>query len=175
MIRRAVHDDAKALRAFACDSFVATYAEFNTPKDLSGYIEQHFTLKKTEARLAEPTMTTLLAELDGNVVGYTQFQPNACPVDVAGDWPAEMERLYVDANMQGRGVAQQLLDAVQRELAAGGATDLWLGVWQQNPRAIAFYEKSGFRRVGTTEFLFGSSRQTDWVMLREVESMAAHE
>ena len=78
----------------------------------------------------------------------------------------ELARFYVRRVHHGRGVAQTLMDAVTAHARALGATQLWLGVWERNARAIAFYRKCGFVQCGTQPFLLGSDLQTDWVMRR---------
>jgi len=43
---------------------------------------------------------------------------------------------------------------------------VWLGVWEHNPRAIAFYRKWGFEAVGEHVFVVGTDPQRDLVMTR---------
>jgi len=75
----------------------------------------------------------------------------------------------VDHAWHGRGIAQRLMQATIDEAAAAGATTVWLGVWEHNARAIAFYGKHGFVDVGSHEFLVGSDPQTDRVMVRNLD------
>ena len=77
-------------------------------------------------------------------------------------------RFYVDKPWQGRGLAAQLMRAVEKRALERGARELWLGVWERNERAQAFYRKHGFRQVGTQIFVVGTDPQTDHVMLREL-------
>jgi ribosomal protein S18 acetylase RimI-like enzyme len=78
--------------------------------------------------------------------------------------PAEVQRIYADRAWHGRGVGSALLTACVEQSRAWGCDVLWLGVWEQNPRGIAFYEKWGFRRVGEQRFLVGTDSQRDHVM-----------
>lgn len=89
-----------------------------------------------------------------------------------GPAPLELKRLYVARAWHGRGVAQALMNAVLDAARARGAKTLWLGVWERNPRAVAFYEKYGFTRVGEHSFILGSDVQTDWVLARPLEDVA---
>jgi GNAT superfamily N-acetyltransferase len=77
-------------------------------------------------------------------------------------------RFYIDARWHGTGAARLLMHAVDDEARRRGARAVWLGVWERNPRAIRFYEKCGFRDVGTQRFLLGTDVQRDRVMLREL-------
>jgi ribosomal protein S18 acetylase RimI-like enzyme len=90
-------------------------------------------------------------------------------VTVEGPAPLELKRLYVARAWHGRGVAQALMDAALDAARARGARTLWLGVWERNPRAVAFYGKYGFTRVGEHTFLLGADPQTDWVLARPLE------
>ena len=90
------------------------------------------------------------------------------PAAVQGPAPLELKRLYVARAWHGQGVAQALMDAVLDAARASGARTLWLGVWERNPRAAAFYAKYGFTRVGEHTFVLGADAQTDWLLARPV-------
>jgi ribosomal protein S18 acetylase RimI-like enzyme len=82
----------------------------------------------------------------------------------------EIVRFYVDRAWRGTGLAAALMDAAAEEARGRGARSLWLGVWERNPRAIRFYEKCGFRDVGSQDFVLGSDVQRDRVMARHLEA-----
>jgi ribosomal protein S18 acetylase RimI-like enzyme len=85
---------------------------------------------------------------------------------VSGNHLVELQRFYVDTPWHGRGVAHALMEAVIGTSKALGGDVLWLGVWERNARAIAFYRKQGFERVGAKTFRLGADVQTDDVMCR---------
>ena len=58
------------------------------------------------------------------------------------------------------------MDAAIEAARSRGARSLWLGVWERNPRAVAFYRKYGFTRVGEHTFMLGADAQVDWVFVR---------
>ena len=116
--------------------------------------------------LSDPSCLTLLIESDdGQMAGYAQVSRHPPPPCVTGPVPVELARFYVDRPWQGRGVAQRLMAAVADAAAELGGQTVWLGVWEQNPRAIAFYVKCGFSDAGTTNFFVGRDRQTDRVLV----------
>ena len=94
--------------------------------------------------------------------------PGKYPEPVRGPAPLELKRLYVVRAWHGRGVAHALMEAAIAAARARGAQTLWLGVWEHNPRAFAFYSKYGFTRVGEHVFQLGSDSQTDWVLERAI-------
>ena len=81
------------------------------------------------------------------------------------DQPVELQRFYLDRSAHGTGVARELMSAVHEAAKELGGRHLWLGVWERNARAIAFYSKMGFAKVGNHSFYVGSDRQTDDVMV----------
>jgi ribosomal protein S18 acetylase RimI-like enzyme len=168
-IRRASRADAGRLAEFAARTFSETYAAFNDPADMSSHLAAKYSEAKQAAEIADPGGTYLLAELDGRLVGYALVVGNRAPDGMALPAPVEVVRFYVASDWHGRGVAQSLMAACIAEGRRRGGGTLWLGVWQENPRAIAFYLKAGFRIVGTTSFRLGSQVQDDHVM-----AMALH-
>ncbi|MBV9496282.1 MAG: GNAT family N-acetyltransferase [Acidobacteria bacterium] len=98
-------------------------------------------------------------------IAFAQLRLGEAPACVEGARPVELARFYVDRGFHGRGIAQQLMEAVRNAARNLGGETLWLGVWEHNPRAIRFYEKCGFEDVGSHGFFVGSDLQTDRVMV----------
>ena len=165
-IRPAGAPDAPWLAALAERMFRETYSAYNTPDDMERYVASHFGPALQQAELRDPRMITLVAEDDGRAAGYAQLARGAAPAAVTGPAPLELVRFYVDRPWHGRGVAQTLMDAAIGAARAADARTLWLGVWERNERAIAFYRKSGFVDVGTQIFVLGADHQRDLVLAR---------
>jgi GNAT superfamily N-acetyltransferase len=113
---------------------------------------------------------TLLLEEDSALAAYAQVRRNDAPIEPPLESAVELWRFYVDRRWHGRGLAAPLMDAAKKAAGALGARQLWLSVWERNPRAVAFYTKSGFRIVGSKDFWVGSDRQTDHVMVADLRS-----
>lgn len=165
-IRRGDVRDAKTLSDFGRRVFAATFAKDNTPEDMAAFLSRWYTAAQQEAELAEPSLVTLLAELDGTLAGFAQLHRGTAPQCVTGSEPVEIARLYVDPEHHGRGVAHALMESALDAARNLGGQTVWLGVWERNPRAIRFYEKHGFVDVGSQPFLLGNDLQTDRVMTR---------
>jgi GNAT superfamily N-acetyltransferase len=172
-IRQATPDDARALAAFAERTFVETFGADNTPENLAAHVAKAFGVTQQTAELRDPAFTTLLGEDGGVIAAFAQLRRGLPPPCVTGPDPIEILRFYVDRPWHGKGVAQCLMRAVDDAAVRAGARTVWLGVWERNPRAIAFYAKCGFADVGAQEFVVGSDRQTDRVMMRSLRSAAA--
>jgi diamine N-acetyltransferase len=112
--------------------------------------------------IGDPAIVTLLAE-DGQLIGFVQLRLGAS---------IEIARFYVDGRWQGHGVAHELMRAVEDEARRRGIATIWLGVWERNARAIAFYAKCGFEITGSHPFLLGGDLQTDLEMTKTVSPRA---
>lgn len=165
-IRMAEAGDACRLAALAEQTFRATFAAMNAPENMTRYCEAHFSEAVQGREIRDPAIDTLVCEHDGQLVGFAQLRWGPGPDRGGAHLPAEIRRLYVTTEWQGRGVAQELMAALIRLAEAGGADQVWLGVWERNPRAIAFYRKCGFAEAGAQTFLLGADAQRDIVMTR---------
>lgn len=164
-IRLAAGDDAVVLSDLARRTFYDTFAPNNDANDMALYLAEAFTVDQQTRELADRDITTLLVEEGGQAIGYAQLKSDHVPDCVSGPDPLELSRFYIDGAWHGRGVARELMDRVRAEARARGGKTLWLGVWERNDRARAFYRKCGFVDVGEHIFLFGTDPQTDRVMV----------
>lgn len=162
IIRIAAPADAATLAAISLKTFVDTFAPHNTAADMDSYTSVAFSEEKQRRELETEGVVTLLGEEDGDAIAYAQVRRT--PGSPHGD--VELARFYVDQPHHGRGIAQTLMDAVEQQANILGGTRLWLGVWEHNLRAIAFYRKRGFVQCGAHPFLLGTDLQTDWLMNR---------
>jgi ribosomal protein S18 acetylase RimI-like enzyme len=76
----------------------------------------------------------------------------------------EIQRIYVLQAYHGKKVGQLLIDKALEEARKTTCNYVWLGVWQENHRAIGFYSKNGFIKFDTHIFKMGDEEQMDWLM-----------
>ena len=165
-IRRANAADAASLAAFAERTFIETFGDANRPDDLREHIEASFGAAKQGAEIADSDTATWLAEdAQGALIGYVQVRRKRIPDCVAGERPIEVHRFYVDRTAHGTGLARELMATAFAQVREWGGDVVWLGVWEENARAIAFYRKCGFVDVGSIDFFVGPDRQTDRVLV----------
>ena len=167
-IRRASAADAATLAALAERTFRDTFTEVNTPENMAAHAAASYGIDKQRAEIESDQIRTLLVVLDGVVAGYAQLRNGHAPDWVSAENAVELWRFYIDRSGIGRGLAQRLMEAVVTEAAEWNGHALWLGVWEHNPRAIAFYRKCGFVEVGAHVFRLGDDAQTDLIMQREL-------
>ncbi len=166
LLRHAAPADAALLAELGARTFRDTFAADNDPADLAAYLATSFSPARQAAELADPASTFLIAEVAGKAVGYAQIRAGEPPACVRGPRPTELLRIYVDRPWLGRGVGELLLTGAMAEARAAGYLTLWLGVWEHNHRAQAFYRRHGFAVAGSHIFQLGSDPQTDLLMER---------
>jgi diamine N-acetyltransferase len=167
-IRRADARDAALLAVIAERTFSDTFAHLNTAQNMAAHLASSYSPAIQRAQLESPAIRVLLLERDGEPLGYAQMRSGHRPDCVPPTATIELWRFYIDRSGIGSGLAQTLMQAVYAQAREAGAQSLWLGVWDQNARAIAFYRKCGFREVGAHPFHLGSEAQTDLIMLRDL-------
>jgi GNAT superfamily N-acetyltransferase len=167
-IRRATPEDAALLSDMAARIFHETFAAENRPEDMKAYMDEAFTVERQADELADPSAIFLLAYVDDAPAGYAKLFRGDVPECVDGPGPIELARLYADHAWHGRGVGAALMEACLDEARKGGFETMWLGVWERNWRALAFYRKWGFAECGSHVFRLGTDDQTDILMMRRV-------
>ena len=171
-IRAATVEDASRLAELAARTFYESFVDDTPPDDMRAYIQEAFGVAQQAAELRDPGSLYLLAEADGEPVGYALLASYAPPDCVRGAAPLVLSRLYARADWIGGGVGPRLLAEVVAAARWRGARTLWLTVWEHNERAKAFYRKHGFVDVGQVPFVIGTDAQTDRVYVLDLESRA---
>jgi ribosomal protein S18 acetylase RimI-like enzyme len=167
-VRNAQATDANLLAELGRRTFEETFSGDNTPEDMAAYVASSFNVAQQSAELADPASTFLIAEVGGVAAGYAKLQGGKSAEAIEGDKPIELVRLYVSHEWLGQGVGEALMRACLDEGRSAGYGTIWLGVWERNARAQAFYRKWNFRAVGEHVFQLGSDPQRDIVMEREI-------
>ena len=172
IMRRAAPADAVALAAMASTAFTDTFGAHNDPRDMADYLAKSFGESVQRAELADPGSTVWLAEHEGEPAGYAMLRDGPPPECVSVHDAIEIARLYVVKRFIGAGIGALLMRRCIEEASARGNDAIWLGVWEHNVRAIAFYERWEFVDVGSLAFMLGRDRQTDRVMVRRMRPAA---
>ena len=166
ILRRAQPTDARPLSIVAEATFRQTFGAHNSREDMDSFCASAYEEAIQAGEIGNPGMVTLLAQAGDALVGFAQLRWGTTPACVAAIDAGEIQRLYVVRDFHGKGIAQMLMDACLRSVVSRGSDVVWLGVWERNPKAIAFYRKCGFVEVGEHVFRVGSDPQRDIVMAR---------
>jgi len=168
LIRRANSDDASLLTDLGARTFYDTFAPDNTPENMDAYLASSFNVSVQTEELADPESIFLIAEVAGVAAGYAKLHSGEPLEEIEDPKAVELVRLYVSREWLGRGVGEALMRACLDEARKRGHQTIWLGVWEKNARAQAFYRKWNFREVGEHPFPLGSDIQRDLLMERDV-------
>jgi ribosomal protein S18 acetylase RimI-like enzyme len=167
-IRRATSADAAAVADIAVRTFVDTFAAQNRAEDMDDYLGKTYGEVHQRREIEDALSVTLLVEADGAPIGFAQLRRTEVPEGIDSDASVQIARFYIDRSWHGRGLAQALMAECDAVAQTMGAATVWLGVWEHNERAIAFYKKCGFAEMGRMDFHLGSDHQVDVVLTRGV-------
>jgi len=167
-LRNATIDDANLLTELGSRTFSEAFAADNTKRNMEEYLNAAFNPAQQLAELSDPNTHIKIAEKDGVAVGYSMLRSSVAPNEITGEEPIELVRLYVSQGTIGSGVGAELMGECVRHSRELGFKTLWLGVWENNFRAQAFYRKWGFVEVGTHIFQLGDDPQRDFLMQKNL-------
>jgi ribosomal protein S18 acetylase RimI-like enzyme len=167
-VRRATSGDVKVLQNLGIRTFYDTFAEVNTKADMDHYLEKNFNDAQIALELSDTGNTFFIAEADGQPAGYAKLRKGTTPSELQGVNAIELERLYVAREFLGKRVGQIVMDRCLTAAREWGFNTVWLGVWENNHRAIAFYLKCGFEKFGAHAFVLGNDLQTDHMMMKKL-------
>lgn len=156
--------DIEILKEISINTFVDTYGEYNTEKDMSLYIQDSLTDEALTEQLTNPDSLFYLMFDNENLVGYLKLNKAKAQNKTYDEDNVEIERIYVLNEFQHQGFGQQMLDKaieIAKQLDKGS---LWLAVWEKNNGAISFYYKNHFKQVETITFVLGKTPFTGLVM-----------
>ena len=167
-IRAISISDLAQLQKIGKTTFVETFTEHNTKEDLDKYLEESFSNEKLLAELINPDSTFYFAEIEDNVVGYLKINFGDSQTELKENEALEIERIYVLQKFHGKKIGQALYEKASSIAKEMKVNYLWLGVWEENHRALHFYKKNGFVPFDTHIFKLGNDEQTDIMMKLEL-------
>lgn len=165
--RLATLDDAEALAPFAARLFPLGGRPGAAPAHIDAYIAAELTPERFRQWILDPAALILLAETDNDIIAYAMLLLNQAHPQITAQSPAELRKFYVDPSFHGQGVANTLMHETLK--FAHNCDIVWLTVFTENPRGIRFYERSGFRIVGSQDFWVGDDCQKDFLMSLDLE------
>lgn len=176
-IRFATLADVNGLTELSASTMREAFGPPYNPTELvEEYIVSNLTVPTLTTELTDPRSTFFLVESpDGTPVGYAKLRqqtpPRQMPKQVrqAGK-SIELQRIYLLQTYVGQGQGRRLMEHCLTWAQGQHYSAVWLGVWERNARALAFYETIGFTRFGFHYFQFGSERQRDFWLYKQLTS-----
>ena len=169
-IRRATIQDAEALSDLSRRTFHDAFHAHpqNAPDDMRIYMDAAFSTIQMQVELADENAVFFIAEVENQLAGYVKLLLDSRETGVTGEKPIELCRLYSEQKFLGKGIGAALMEQSLQTAKEHDCDVIWLGVWEFNPRATAFYRKYDFEVCGTHVFQLGSDSQTDVLMQRKI-------
>ena len=167
-IERAMLQDVLELQDIGRTTFRQTFAELNSEENMQKYLQESFSIDKLTEELSNKDSEIYFAILDAHVIGYLKINLNQAQTEKLDLDALEIERIYVKKEFQGQKVGQLLYQKAIERAHQIRASYVWLGVWEQNQRAIRFYTKNGFKPFSKHTFWLGDDEQTDLMMKKEL-------
>lgn len=164
-IRKATLNDAAVLAKIGADTFYHTFRPYNTEEDMQAYLAKSYNQELITSNLANPAIHYFICEDHGACVGYIKLVEGT-HYDGIGDHAIELEKIYVLHTYFGTTAGKLLMDKAISYSREQGFKNLFLGVWQENKRAVAFYNKTGFTTVTTRQFKLGETICDDFIMVK---------
>jgi ribosomal protein S18 acetylase RimI-like enzyme len=169
-VRRAQASDALALAHLARQTFIDTYSALNDPEDVRLHCDKNFGIAQQLTEIENPDYAVILIWQQQELIAFAQVVrrslPESADVQEHPEDAIALFRYYVKKEWHGKGVAQILMQAAEQAAREFGASHLWLGMWEHNARALAFYQKVGFAHVGWMDYDFGGKVERDYVLLK---------
>lgn len=163
-IRKVGLEDMEQLQEIGRQTFSETFSAGNTEENMLKYLEEGFSLEKLREELENPSSSFYFASKGGSVIGYLKVNHSGAQTELRDEQSLEIERIYVLREYHGFKVGQVLFDKAMDIAQQHKVNYVWLGVWEENPRAIGFYKKNGFVEFDTYIFKLGEDEQTDIMM-----------
>ncbi|HMR83583.1 MAG TPA: GNAT family N-acetyltransferase [Niabella sp.] len=163
-IKKVTLNDIEALQKTGRQTFYETFAAVNTEENMTQYLEEKFSIEKLTAELNDKNSLFYFAVSGNNIIGYLKLNTGPSQTELQDDKAIEIERIYVQQAYQGRKAGQLLYEKAMQIAEQKKASYVWLGVWEENRRALRFYNKNGFVEFDRHIFKLGNEEQTDLMM-----------
>lgn len=169
-IRLAAEDDAELIADISRYCFYHTYAALNSKENMDKFMNEQFSIDMLKQEVFDDNTAILLAYHQDDIAGYAKLLKSSAHSLLGSQKQMEIARFYALPNFKGKGVGKQLMQTCIAYAEKWHADVLWLGVWEKNENAQAFYRHMGFEKFGTHTFQLGDDLQNDWLMLYRLKN-----
>lgn len=168
-IKKCSLDDIQKLQEISIETFNDTFKDQNSPDNMKAYLDRAFNSKQLEKELSHISSEFYFILYNEELAGYVKVNINDAQSEEMGDDSLEIERIYIRQKFQGKGLGKQLFNKALQIATSQNKKMVWLGVWEKNENAIAFYKKMGFVQTGAHSFYMGDEEQIDFIMSKKLK------
>jgi ribosomal protein S18 acetylase RimI-like enzyme len=169
MIKKCTLEDLQELQNISVETFTETFKEQNSPEHLNAYLEKAYNLNQLEKELANHSSQFFFVLFNEEIAGYLKVNTDEAQSEAMDNESLEIERIYVKKEFQKHGLGKQLMNKAVEIAEEQKKKRIWLGVWEENENAIAFYQKKGFVQTGSHSFYMGDDEQVDLIMTKTLQ------
>ena len=163
-ITSVTEQELEALREISIRTFTDTFSEHNTAEDMQKYVHENLSTEKLQTELVTSGSAFYLIKSGNELAGYMKLNTGTAQTVAGKPGTMEIERIYVLRKFHGLQLGKSLLHHALDLAGKAGYATVWLGVWEHNRKAIAFYDRNGFIKTGSHDFVLGNDVQTDYIM-----------
>jgi diamine N-acetyltransferase len=167
-IKQCNNGDLRKLQEISYETFNETFKDQNSPEIMNAYLEKAFNVKQLEKELSNIFSRFFFVYFNNEVAGYLKVNTNDAQSENMGEESLEIERIYIRDKFQKLGLGKYLINKAIEIAVEQGKNKIWLGVWEKNENAIAFYKKIGFVQAGRHSFYMGDEEQIDFIMIKSL-------
>ena len=165
-LKKCTLEDSRKLQEISYETFHETFKDQNSPENMNAYLERAFNGNQLEKELSNISSQFFFVYFHHEVAGYVKVNTDDAQSEAMGNESLEIERIYIKSKFQKHGLGKYVLNKAMEMATELNKKKIWLGVWEKNENAIAFYEKMGFVQTGTHSFYMGDEEQTDLIMTK---------
>jgi diamine N-acetyltransferase len=166
IFKKCTLEDSSKLQEISYETFNETFNDQNSPENMIAYLERAFNLNQLEKELSIISSQFFFVYFNNEVAGYLKINTKDAQSEEMGEESLEIERIYIKNKFQKHGLGKYLLNKALEIAMELNKTKIWLGVWEKNENAIAFYKKMGFVQTGVHSFYMGDEEQIDFIMTK---------
>jgi diamine N-acetyltransferase len=165
-IKQCTIENLPQLQEISCETFNETFKDQNSLENMNAYLERAFNVNRLEKELSTINSHFFFVYFNNEVAGYLKVNTQEAQSENMGEDSLEIERIYIRRKFQKLGLGKYLINKAIEIAVEQGKNKIWLGVWEKNENAIAFYKKIGFVQAGTHSFHMGDEEQIDFIMIK---------
>ncbi|WP_413367917.1 GNAT family N-acetyltransferase [Lysinibacillus sp. 3P01SB] len=167
-IKKCTLEDLPNLQEISAKTFQETFQHQNSPENMAAYLNRAFNRTQLEKELVNSSSQFFFISVNNDIAGYLKINTDSAQSEAMGEDFLEVERIYIKSEFQKQGLGKHLFKKALEIAQVSNKKKIWLGVWEKNENAIAFYKKAGFVETGSHSFFMGEEEQIDLIMTKTI-------
>jgi ribosomal protein S18 acetylase RimI-like enzyme len=168
-IKKASLSDLDLLRTISINTFIETFSDVNSVENMNNYIRDNFNTEQLTSELLNPDSLFYIATIGNETLGYLKLNFGKAQTEIINEQAMEIHRIYVLQEFHGKKVGPLFMEQALLIANQKNVDYVWLGVWEENHRALNFYKKNGFVEFDSHVFTLGDDQQTDLLMKLQIK------